>query len=108
MVRGGAQMSQKLIVMLATLAALVGHDVWAAADGSSPGTSEPLQEVTVTAHRAELAARVSKFVNEIADRENGEGLPRWKAPVCPLVSGLPRPGGEFMLGRITGYGTVSS
>jgi hypothetical protein len=73
-----------------------------AASAGAPDTpSEPFQEVTVTAHRAELAARVSKFVDEIADRENGEGLPRWKAPVCPLVSGLPRQEGEFILGRVS-------
>jgi len=100
----------KIPVMGAALVMLAGADL--RADAQSPGAaaaladaphaaSEPLQEVTVTAHRAELAARVSKFVNEIADRGNGEGLPRWKAPVCPLVSGLPRQEGEFMLGRIS-------
>jgi hypothetical protein len=73
----------------------------ARAGRTSSDTSEELQEVTVTAHREELAARASKFVNEIAAVENGEGLPRWKAPICPLVSGLSREEGEFVLGRVS-------
>jgi hypothetical protein len=55
----------------------------------------------VSARRAELAPRISKFVNQIAPLENAEGLAVWKVPVCPLVSGLPQPDGEFILGRVT-------
>jgi hypothetical protein len=68
------------------------------------GQSETLDEVTVTAKRAQLAPHVSKFVNQIAAPENaGEaGLARWDAPpVCPLVSGLPRQDGEFILERLS-------
>jgi hypothetical protein len=63
--------------------------------------SEKLQEVTVIANRIELEKRVSRFVNQIAARENEEGLPRWQKPVCPSVSGLPRQEGEFVLGRVS-------
>jgi hypothetical protein len=63
-------------------------------------TSETLQEVTVTAKRLDLAPVVRKFVNQIAHRENGEGLARWDTPVCPTVSGLPRQEVEFILTRI--------
>jgi hypothetical protein len=62
---------------------------------------EPLDEVVVSAKRAQLAPRVSTFVTRIAARENEEGLPRWQDPVCPLVAGLPRQEGEYMLGRIS-------
>jgi hypothetical protein len=112
---GVAPVSKKsLIAVLATvLAALAGQGAWAAGDdspasaatGHSAGTSadaaEQLQEVTVTAHRAELAPRVANFVNHIAALENEEGLPRWQKPVCPSVSGLSRQDGEFMLARIS-------
>jgi hypothetical protein len=74
------------------------HEAWAAADGSA---AETLQEVTVTAHRAQLQARVSNFVDHIAAVANEEGLPRWQKPVCPLVSGLVRQDGEFILGRLS-------
>jgi hypothetical protein len=70
---------------------------------ASTGKSEVLQEVTVRAHRIDLEKRVSKFVNQIAATENGaEGLARWQVPaVCPLVSGLPRKDGEFILERLS-------
>jgi hypothetical protein len=57
----------------------------------------------VTAHRIELEKRVSRFVDQIAAAQNGgEGLARWQLPpVCPLVSGLPREDGEFILERLS-------
>jgi len=66
---------------------------WAAAGASasnpgSPAATESLQEVTVTAQRAKLAQRVSKFVEHIAAAEDANGLPRWNGPVCPLVLGF--------------------
>ncbi len=57
----------------------------------------------MTANRIELEKRVSGFVSQIAAPENGaEGLARWEAPpVCPLVSGLSRQDGEFILERLS-------
>jgi hypothetical protein len=63
--------------------------------------TEALPEVTVTAQHLQLEQRVSKFVNQIAALENGEGLPRWQQPVCPLVSGLPQQEGESILGQLS-------
>src|ERR1700744_56231 len=93
-----APMSSQSLARVATaLLALAGASAWAAA-----GT-EPLEEVTVPAHRAELEKRVSKFVDQIAAPENGEeGLARWQRPAaCPLVSGLPPSDGEFILERLS-------
>jgi hypothetical protein len=91
-------MSRKLEVLAvaAACAVLAGGVVRAA-------VPESLQEVTVTAHRIEFEKRVSQFVNQIAASENvGEGLARWQVPsVCPLVSGLPRRDGEFILERLS-------
>lgn len=68
-------------------------------------TVGPLPEVTVqaqrSAQRAELAPKVLAFVSQIASLDGGEGLARWQAPVCPLVSGLPREEGEFILWRVS-------
>jgi hypothetical protein len=111
-------MKSHIAIVATVLAALAGQGTWAAANGppssaatsQSAGTSsetsetsETLQEVTVTAHRVELEKRVSKFVNQIADADNGaEGLARWQKPsVCPLVSGLPEQDGEFILERVS-------
>src|SRR5580698_4058756 len=108
-------MSNKSHVLVATslLAILAAPQGWGGADGSSvsattthsaetvPHTSERLEEVTVTAHRIEMEQRVSKFVNHIADLENAEGLPLWKGPVCPFVSGLSQQEREFIVGRVS-------
>ena len=85
--------------LLLSVAAILAdaHAGSAAAQSSAPSAAE----VTVTASRLELAPRVSKFVNQIAVRQNDEGLPRWQDPVCPLITGLPRQAGEFTLGRIS-------
>jgi hypothetical protein len=87
-------------------AALVGE---AAAAASAARTSRERSEVIVSgkrdAERAELAPKVSAFVNEIASVTDGdrvEGrLPRWQKALCPLVSGLPREEGEFILARVS-------
>ena len=55
----------------------------------------------MTAHRIDLTQRVSKFVNQIAGLENAEGLPLWKGPVCPFVSGVTHQEGEFIRGRVS-------
>jgi hypothetical protein len=90
---------KSFITALALISVLLAsHGAAAAADAS-----EKLQEVTVTAQRIELEKRVAKYVNQIAATENGaEGLARWEAPpACPLVSGLPRRDGEFILERLS-------
>ncbi len=92
-----------------TLAVLAGATAGVAAEQtatsaaatSSASRPESLDEVTIRARRAELARKVSKFVNQIAATENAEGLPRWNEPVCPLVTGLPRQEGEFILERVS-------
>jgi hypothetical protein len=81
----------------------------AAETPAASAPANPLAEVTVTARRIELEKRVSKFVNQIAATENGdEGLARWQVPsACPLVSGLPRQDGEFILERLSEIARVA-
>ncbi|MGH8219647.1 MAG: hypothetical protein ACREUT_13950 [Steroidobacteraceae bacterium] len=96
----------RALILSATLMVLAFADA-RAADQSSNGSSsaaERLQEVTVTAERQRLMPRVRKFVNQIVAPENGgvDGIARWQAPpVCPLVSGLTRQHGEFILERLS-------
>jgi hypothetical protein len=98
-----------MIVAVASLAARVAVADDAAEQSPAPsvvtapaGKSEAIPEVTVTARRAELAPRVSKFVDQIVAQENGGegGLARWQAPVCPLELGLPQEEGEFLVARL--------
>jgi hypothetical protein len=72
------------------------------------GTPTELTEVIVSARReaeqARLAARIAAFVNGVTAFSPGDGAPglaQWHAPVCPLVSGLPREKGELILAHIS-------
>jgi len=105
--------TSRILALATALAALASQGARAATEEMPPsaasthsveaasGTSERQQEVTVTAHRAELEARVSKFVNEITAVETGEGLPLWHRAVCPLVWGLTPQENEFIVERIS-------
>ena len=112
--KGTSQVSRpfQVLTLAATVSVLAAAKVWATDAGAAvppagtPRTSQSarLDEVTVTAKRAELVPKVRNFVNQIAVPENGgeAGLARWDAPpVCPLVSGLPRQDGEFILERLS-------
>lgn len=92
-------MRSPLLPLLALLAAQLGQESLAADTGSP--AADTLQQVTVTARHIDLVRRVETFVNQITAVANNEGLPRWQKPLCPLVSGLPREDGEFILGRVT-------
>ncbi|HEY6458140.1 MAG TPA: hypothetical protein VIY90_22925 [Steroidobacteraceae bacterium] len=89
------------LVILPTATGWTASETPASSAPTSPASRIP--EVTVTARRLELEQSVAKFVNQIAATENGgEGLARWEVPaVCPLVSGLSRQDGEFILGRLS-------
>jgi hypothetical protein len=103
----GCHTMPPILVAAITLALLANAGGSSAAEMASSGASSSpasqISEVTVTARRLELEKRVSQFVSQIAARENGdEGLARWQVPpVCPLVSGLPRQDGEFILERLS-------
>jgi len=61
-----------------------------------------LAEVTIKAAKERvLRDRVHRFVAAVLVRPTDETLWRWNTPVCPLVAGLPRPFGEFILRRIS-------
>jgi hypothetical protein len=70
-----------------------------AADNSSP----PLDSVTVEAQRqhATLVKQVDSFVEGAMVHYSDQSLARWNKPVCPLVAGLPRDQGEFMLALLS-------
>jgi hypothetical protein len=99
-------MRTQLLMLIATLS-LVASAAAAAATpaattaGAAAGTPRAIPEVNVIAKRLKLDAKILNFIYGISALENEEGLARWKAHVCPLVSGLPRQQGEFVLARIS-------
>lgn len=54
-----------------------------------------------TRERKQLEHEVNEFVFAVAVRYLHDSLSRWNTPVCPLVAGLPREQGEFVLGRLS-------
>ncbi|MGC2031698.1 MAG: hypothetical protein WA642_16890 [Steroidobacteraceae bacterium] len=63
-----------------------------------------LDSITVEAkkkEREELRLQIDQFVKTTVAQHAGESLARWNTPVCPLVAGLPRDQGEFILRRLS-------
>jgi hypothetical protein len=71
----------------------------AAARGQAP-SAPALGTITVEARR-QLDEQVSHFVAGVVAHHGNDSLARWDVPICPLVGGLPREHGEFILGRIS-------
>jgi hypothetical protein len=61
-----------------------------------------METVTVEATRKrELQRQISHFVSSFDVTYLNDSLQRWNAPICPLVAGLSREAGEFMLARLS-------
>lgn len=59
--------------------------------------------VTIEAAKQRQALRreVDRFVDSVITEPRDDAPYRWAEPVCPLVAGLPRAAGEFILQRIS-------
>jgi hypothetical protein len=68
-----------------------------------PPAKAPLGTVTVEAQRdrKEVEREVNHFVFAVAVSYLHDPLARWNTPICPLVAGLPREQGEFVLARLS-------
>src|ERR1700689_1963529 len=68
-------------------------------------SADPMDTITVQAQRdkAKLEREVNTFVSStiVQPRNYDESLWRWKDNVCPLVAGLNREQGEFVLARLS-------
>jgi hypothetical protein len=78
----------------------------AAADQNNqptPVAKAALPSITIEASRARQAVRrrVDKFVASVIVRPSDETLMRWDTPICPLVAGLPKAWGEFILSHVS-------
>ena len=58
-----------------------------------------IETVQVTATREQLREAIVTFVSNLT-RRDGESVARWRAPICPSVSGATPEQGEFMRSRI--------
>jgi hypothetical protein len=79
----------------------------AGARAQTPTEAHPqLDTVTVEAarHRDLVEQQVKSFVSHISSHPYDTSMARWQnvAPLCPLVGGLPREDGEYILTRVSG------
>jgi hypothetical protein len=78
-------------------------------NSDSSGTEPPkgsastrLPQITVEAQRRETEKRMHEFVSHVPVMSNSdESFARWDTPICPLIAGLPRDDGEFVLTRLS-------
>jgi len=94
--------------MLGRLVAPVLLALCASAKAQTPPTAAPqshLESITVEAarHRELIERQVRSFVANLAFKPYDSPLARWQtvAPICPLVAGLSREDGEFILMRVS-------
>jgi hypothetical protein len=80
----------------------------AAASDTPPAASAPkttIDSTTVVGQkdRATVEREVGTFVNAIAVKPGSESLARWQLqiPLCPLVAGMPKSDGEYILSRVS-------
>ena len=71
--------------------------------GSPANDSEEVADtVTIEAKRIrELQRQISHFVSSFDVTYLNDSLQRWNVPICPLVAGMSREGGEFILARLS-------
>lgn len=80
----------------------------AAASDTPPASTAPkttIDSTTVVGQtdRATIEREVGAFVNAIAIKPGSESLARWQLqiPLCPLVAGMPKNDGEYILARVS-------
>jgi hypothetical protein len=73
----------------------------AADEPAGQDTKSSLKTITVEGKREVIERQVKNFVSAIAVAPFDESLARWRTPICPLVAGLPREHGEFILTRFS-------
>jgi hypothetical protein len=106
----------------AILVGSTGESRAASISGKAPGTGEPphsaessagtgLATITVESEREREIVRrqVRNYVAAITAAPHDVSLGRWAKPypLCPLVAGLPRADGEYMLKRLSDMATVA-
>jgi hypothetical protein len=72
---------------------------------SAPAGTDPIDQITVQAQRdrEKLKVEVDRFVSSVIvpPLNYGDTLWRWENKICPLVAGLEKPQGEFILARLS-------
>jgi hypothetical protein len=94
--------SDRGIALLAALS-LLGGAAQAESPASTPAATaaDTLSQITVEAQRQDTEKRAHEFVSHAPVQVNSESIARWNKPICPMVAGLPRANGEYILERLS-------
>jgi len=79
----------------------------AAVIADAASSVEELPQITIEARRRDIEHSVHEFVAHLPALSGDESLARWQTPICPLVAGLPRAQGEFVLTRLSEIATAA-
>ena len=96
-----------LAIALAVGTSSLGRCDEPAAATATPGSvthgKVPVETITIEAKRKRQEAEraVSRFMFAVPIHHLDDSLARWNTPICPLVAGLPREQGEFVLARLS-------
>ena len=88
-----------VVVWLSFISAQAKPDAGNPEQGASKRTTLP--EVTIRAQREALERQLRAYVTSTIREPFDESLVRWTRPICPLVVGLSREGGEFVRARLS-------
>jgi hypothetical protein len=84
---------------LQSIACCLGSGILSTSLEAAP-TDPQLDTITVETKR-QLEHQVDQFVQTVVVHHSGEALARWDTAVCPLVAGLSKEQGEFVLQRLS-------
>ncbi|MGH8289710.1 MAG: hypothetical protein ACREV7_11890 [Steroidobacteraceae bacterium] len=73
----------------------------AASQSAAANAAVPKVTIESARQRQALRRQVNQFAASVVAQQGSESIVRWNEPVCPLVAGLPRNFGEFILARIS-------
>jgi hypothetical protein len=100
--------------MILVAAGMLAGSIASAAADTPPASEPPKANVDATTveaskDRAAVERRVRTFVNAIAVKPGDESLARWQnqIPLCPLVAGMPKADGEYILSRVSKIATAA-
>lgn len=101
--RGTALWAAAVLVALGSLSGSVAADVPAASASPASAQESSAPTITIEARKRRdlLEHQISHFVSSITINSFDESLATWKARICPLVAGLRRDMGEFILARLS-------
>ncbi len=91
------------LMVLSLLASGAAHTQPASDQASAKNGKGQLDSITVEAKKERDAAdrQANAFVSAVAIQPYAQSLARWNTHICPLVAGLPRSTGEFILSRVS-------